>query len=62
MLPLANRISPELRGLPGPAMMLTGYIPVSSAKEPLPPQHDAASASKKDTDKQMHPLSKSNMQ
>ena len=37
--------------------MLTGDIPVSFVKEPLPPKHVAASASKKDTDERMHPLS-----
>ena len=32
--------------------MLTGETPVSSVKEPLPPQHDAAPGSKKNTGKQ----------
>ena len=33
-------------------MMLTGETPVSSVKEPLPPQQDTASGSKKNTGKQ----------
>ena len=32
--------------------MLTGGTPVSSVKEPLPPKHDAAFDSKKNTGKQ----------
>ena len=52
MLPLASEMSTELRGVSGSAMLLTSDTPVSSVKEPLPPQHDAASASKKNTDKQ----------
>ena len=58
MLLSASDMSSKLRGVPGLAPMLTGDTPVSSVKEPLPPQHDAASASKKDTDEQTHPLSK----
>ena len=52
MLPPTNGLPPEPRGVPGPAMMLTGETPVSSVKEPLPPQHDAARVSKKNTGKQ----------
>ena len=52
MLPRTNGLSPEPRGVPGPAMLLTGGTPVSSVKEPLPPKHDAASDSKKNTGKQ----------
>jgi hypothetical protein len=33
--------------------MLTGGTPVSSVKEPLPPKHDAAIDSKKNTGKQV---------
>ena len=62
MLLSVSDMSSEPRGVPGSAPMLTGDIPVSSVKEPLPPQHDAASASKKITDERMHPLSKSDMQ
>ncbi len=62
MLLSASDMSSKLRGVPGPAPMLNGDIPVSSVKEPVPPQHDAASASKKDTDKRQGPLSESNMQ
>ena len=62
MLLSASDVSSKLRGVPGSAPMLTGDILVSSVKEPLSLQHDAASASKRDTDKQMHPLSKSSMQ
>ena len=51
MLPHASGLPPEPRGIPGPATLLTGETPVSSVKEPLPPQHDAASASKKNTGK-----------
>ena len=32
---------------------MTGDSPVASVKEPLPPQQDAASASKKNTGKQV---------
>ena len=53
MLTRTNGLSPEPRGVPGPATMLTGGTPVSSVKEPLPPKHDAASDSKKNTDKQV---------
>ena len=62
MLLSASDMSSKLRGVPGPAPMLTGDIPVPSVKEPLPPQHDAASASKKTTDEQTGPFSKSGMQ
>ena len=62
MLLSASDMSSKVRGVPGLAPMLTGDIPVSSAKEPLPPQHDAASVSMKDTDKRQGLLSKSNMQ
>ena len=62
MLLSASDLTSKLRGVPGPAPMLTGDIPVSSVKEPLPPQHDAASASKKNTDERMHHLSKSQLQ
>ena len=62
MLLSASDMSSKLRGGPGSAPMLTGDIPVSSVKEPLPPQHDAASASKKNTDERMHHLSKSQVQ
>ena len=55
----ASDMSSKPRGVPGPAPMLTGDIPVSSVKEPLPPQYDAASASKNITDERMHHLSKS---
>ena len=58
----ASDMSPKLRGVPGSAPTLIGDIPVSSVKEPLPPQHDAASASKKHTDERTHHLSKSDMQ
>ena len=50
------------RGVPDLALMLTGDNTVIQAKELLPPQHDAASASKKDTDERMHPLSKCQVQ
>ena len=36
--------------------MLTGDTPVSSVKEPLPPKHDAASDSKKNTGKHIGPI------
>ena len=62
MLLSARDMSLKPRGVPGPAPTLTGGIPVSSVKEPFPPQHDAASASKKHTDEQTHHLSKSDMQ
>ena len=52
MLPCTKGLSPEQRGVPGPATLLTGVTPVSSVKEPLPPKHDAASDSKKNTGKQ----------
>ena len=52
MLPRTKGLSPEQRGVPGSATLLTGAKPVSSAKEPLPPKHDAASDSKKNTGKQ----------
>ena len=52
MLPRTNGLPPKPRGVPGPAPMLTGEKLVSSVKEPLPPQHDAASASKKNAGKQ----------
>ena len=62
MLLSASDMSSKLRGVPEPAPTLTGDIPVSSVKEPLPPQHDAVSASKKTTDERMHPLSKRQVQ
>ena len=46
-------------GVPDLALMLTGDNTVTQAKELLPPQHDAAIASKKITDERMHHLSKS---
>ena len=46
-------------GVPDLALMLTGDNTVTQAKELLPPQHDAAFASKKNTDERMHHLSKS---
>ena len=52
MLLSASDMSSKPRGVPGPAPTLTGDIPVSSVKEPLPPKHDAASNSKKNTGKQ----------
>ena len=52
MLPRTKGLSPEQRGVPGSATLLTGVTPVSSVKEPLPPKHDAASDSKKNTGKQ----------
>ena len=52
MLPRTNGLSPEPRGVPGPATLLTGGTPVSSVKEPLPPKHDVASDNKKNTGKQ----------
>ena len=52
MLLSASDMSSKLRGVPDPAPMLTGDIPVSSVKEPLPPEHDVASDSKKNTGKQ----------
>ena len=62
MLLSASDMLSKLRGVPGPAPMLTGDIPVSSVKEPLSPKHDAASASKKNTDERMRPLSKPQVQ
>jgi len=53
----ASDILSKLRGVPGPAPILTGDIPVSSVNEPLPPQHDAASANKKNTGRQTVPIS-----
>ena len=52
MLPRTKGLSPEQRGVPGPATLLTGGTPVSSVKEPLPPKHDAVFDSKKNTGKQ----------
>ena len=49
-------------GVPNLALMLTGDNTVTQAKELLPPQHDAAFASKKITDERMHHLSKSQVQ
>ena len=62
MLLSASEVLSKPRRVPGPALTMTGDTPVSSAKEPLPPQHGAASASKKNTDKQTGPFSKSAMQ
>jgi len=45
-------------GVPDLALMLTGDNTVTQAKELLPPQHDAAFASKKNADERMHHLSK----
>ena len=52
MLPRTKGLSPEQRGVPGSATLLTGVTPVSSVKEPLPPKHDVASDNKKNTGKQ----------
>ena len=52
MFPRTNGLTPEPRGVPGPATMLTGGTPVPSVKEPLPPQHDVAFGNKKNTGKQ----------
>jgi hypothetical protein len=53
VFPRTNRLTPEPRGVPGSATMLTGGTPVLSVKEPLPPKHDAVSDSKKNTGKQV---------